>query len=89
MGELLEIYWTRYATNFPKLAKVASILKHWPTSSTSLERSFSLIAARSNKRNNRILAETLESLHNESREGRAFMSALKKTCDDLGIPYEA
>ena len=88
MGDQLEVYWNRYGTNFPKLAKVASILRHWPTSSTCIERSFSLIAARFKKRGNRILAETLESLHNQGRESRDFISALKKTCDDLGIAYD-
>ena len=88
MGDQLELYWSRYATNFPKLAKVASILRHWPTSSTNIERSFSLIAARYSKRGNRVLAETLESLHNSSRESRAFIAALKNTCDELGISYE-
>ena len=85
MGRLLEEYWRRYATNFPKLAKLTNILKFWPTTSTSLEKTFSLIAAQYNKRRNSILCETLANLYNQSRESREFMEALKKTCADLNL----
>ena len=87
MGDLLDAYWSRFAPNFPKLAKIASVLKHWTTTSTALERTFSLIGAQYNKRRNSIICETLENLHNSSRQNREFIEALKRTCDDLNIPY--
>ena len=87
MGDLLEEYWRRFAPNFPKLAQIASILKNWTTTSTALERIFSLIGAQYNKRRNKIICETLENLHNCSRQNREFIEALKRTCDDLNIPY--
>ena len=55
---------------------------------TSLERSFSQISARYNKKGNRIICETLCNLHNSGRASREFIVALKKTCQDLGISYE-
>ena len=88
MGKLLEEYWRRYATNFPKLAKLTNVLKVWPTTSTTLERTFGLIAAQYDKRRNRILCETLSNLHNQSRESREFIEALKETCADLNIAFE-
>ena len=89
MGRQLEDYWGRFAPNFPKLAQIASILQHWTTTSTTLERTFGLIAAQYNKRRNQIICETLENLHNCSRENRDFIEALKRTCDDLNITYPA
>ena len=88
MGDQMDEYWKRYANNFPKLAQISSVLRLWPTTSTSLERSFSQISARYNKRGNRIICETLCNLHNSGRASREFIVALKNTCQDLGISYE-
>ena len=84
----MDEYWKRYANNFPKLAQMSSVLRLWPSTSTSLERGFSQISARYNKRGNRIICETLSNLHNSGRQSREFIAALKKTCQDLGISYE-
>ena len=88
MGDQMDEYWKRYANNFPKLAQISNVLRLWPSTSTSLERSFSQMSARYNKRGNRIICETLSNLHNSGRESREFIVALKQTCKDLGISYE-
>ena len=85
MGEQLTEYWTTYEANFPKLAQICKVLQKWPTTSTSLERTFSVIAAQYNKRRNQLTCETLENLHNQSKESREFMIALQKTCQAEGI----
>ena len=45
-------------------------------------------AAQYDKRRNKITCETLENLHNQSKESREFMEALRKTCEAEGIPFE-
>ena len=88
MGAQLTEYWSLYEANFPKLAQICKVLRRWPTTSTSLERTFSLIAAQYDKRRNRITCETLENLHNQSKESREFMIALRKSCEAEGISLE-
>ena len=60
MGFALEKYWTKYANNYPKLAKCAFVLLKYPTSTTSVERAFADITAHFTKQNNRIHCETLQ-----------------------------
>lgn len=87
IGFQLTEYWKRYETNFPKLAQICKVLRHWPTTSTTLERTFSRISAQYDKRKNRITCETLENLYNQSKESREFMTALRETCEAEGIPF--
>ena len=88
LGKLLDTYWRLYSNNFPKITKVAQVLMRWPTTSTQLEREFSLISAQYDKRANRISAETLLHLHNSSKGAYDFLKAVKDTCREENITLD-
>ena len=86
LGYQLTEYWERYGANFPKLAEIVKVLRRWPSTSTTLERTFGKMSDQYSKRANRIICETLSNLHNNSRETRDFMVALAEVCKDENIP---
>ena len=88
LGKLLDSYWRLYSNNFPKITKVAQVLMRWPTTSTQLEREFSLISAQYDKRANRISTDTLYHLHNSSKGAYDFLKAVKATCREENISLD-
>ena len=65
VGRLLERYWSSFGRNgFEKLKKCADIIRKWPTTSTSLEKSFGQISTHHKKQSGLIHCETLLNLHN-------------------------
>ena len=81
VGRLLERYWSSFGRNgFEKLKKCADIIRNWPTTSTSLEKSFGQISTHHKTQSGFIHCETLLALHNSMGPSQEFMKAFCATC---------
>ena len=81
LGNILSQYWTAFGRNgFEKLKRCADVISKWPTTSTSLERSFSQISTHYKTQSNQILCETLLNLHNSMGPSQEFWEAFCATC---------
>ena len=89
LGSGIQKYFEKYENTFPKLARCASVLLRWPTSSTALERNFSEISSHFNKQGNRIHCETLCDIHHGMSNSLLFIKKAQETCDAEGIKYRA
>ena len=87
IGVQLTEYWERYGANFPKLAQIVKVLERWPSTSTTLERTFGKIGDQYSKKRNGLICETLSYLHNSARDNRQFMIALEEVCKIENIQY--
>ena len=85
MGEALQLYWSAYGNNFPKLAKCAERILKWPTVTTMIERAFSEISSHFTKQGNRMQAETLCDIHHNMRSSNEFMDALRAAASENKI----
>ena len=65
---------------FEKLKKCADIIRNWPTTSTSLEKSFGQISTHHKTQSGFIHCETLLALHNSMGPSQEFMKAFCATC---------
>ena len=79
LGDAIQMYWSAYGNNFPKLAKCAERILKWPTVSTMIERAFSEMTSHFSKEGNRIHAETLLDIHHKKRASTDFIKALQAT----------
>ena len=88
LGDAIQLYWSTYSNNFPKLAKCAERILKWPTVSTMIERSFSEVTAHFSKQGNRMHAETLCNIHHSNRSSIEFMNALRAAASANKIEFD-
>lgn len=75
------VFWEQHKTEFPILSKVAQIILRVCTSSSALERTFSITSGHCTKDRNRIKAETLEKLLQAHTED-TFIACLKNVTEN-------
>ena len=71
------VFWETYSTQFPMLSKIGKMIFHVSSSSSALERTFSITSGHCTKDRNRIKAATLQAILQTSSED-TFIATLKK-----------
>ena len=87
LGNAVQMYFEKYENTFPKLARCASVLLRWPTSSSALERNFSEISSHFTKAANRIHCETLSDIHHGKSNSLLFIKKAEETCEAHSIRF--